>query len=310
MLVKDPPVEIADNLWMLGTNAYPLFLFKGGQRGTIFEGGTGPMGPVLREQLSELGITSDFVGQVVVTHAHPDHVMAVPLMQQMFPGVSVLASEAAAKTLAVEKAVSFFCKMDDQLTGSLINAGMGAEEHRRPPMAENQIAVNQVLKQGDTIDVDDGVAFQVLETPGHSDCSLSFHEPASGILIVSDATGFYLPEPEYWWPNYFVDYGVYLSSIKRLAEVGAEVLCLSHNAVICGAEDVATYFRDCIAATEQYHQRIIDDAKSGKSAREIGGVLGSEVYEKTPLLPVEFFQKNCGLLAKISLRHEGIEIEK
>jgi len=309
MLVKDPPVEIAENLWMLGTNAYPLFLFKG-ERGTIFEGGTGPMGPVLHEQLSELGITSDFVGQVVVTHAHPDHVMAVPLMQQMFPGVSVLASEPAAKTLAFEKAVSFFCKMDDQLTGSLINAGMVTEEHRRPPLAENQIAVDRILKEGDTIDVDEGVAFKVLETPGHSDCSLSFHEPASGTLIVSDATGFYLPEPDYWWPNYFVDYGAYLESIKRLAELGAEVLCLSHNAVIRGAEDVATYFREAIAATEQYHQRIVDDAKSGKSVREIGEVLGSEVYEKTPLLPVEFFQKNCGLLAKLSLRHEGIEIEK
>lgn len=310
MLVKDPPVEIADNLWMLGTNAYPLFLFKGAQRGTIFEGGTGPMGPVLREQLGELGINSGFVTQVVVTHAHPDHVMAVPMMQQMFPGVAVLASEPAAKTLAFEKAFSFFCKMDDQLTGSLIDAGMVTEEQRRPPSEENQLVVDQVLKEGDTINVDEGVGFKVLETPGHSDCSLSFHEPASGTLIVSDATGFYTPEPDYWWPNYFVDYGAYLESIKRLAELGAEVLCLSHNAVIRGAEDVAAYFRDCIAATEQYHQRIVDDAKSGKSTREIGEVLGSEVYEKTPLLPVEFFQKNCGLLAKLSLRHEGIEVEK
>ena len=33
MLIKDPPVEITDNLLMLGTNAYPLYLYKGQQAG-------------------------------------------------------------------------------------------------------------------------------------------------------------------------------------------------------------------------------------------------------------------------------------
>ena len=36
---------------MLGTNEYPLFLFKGEREGTIFEGGVGAMGPLVLEQL-------------------------------------------------------------------------------------------------------------------------------------------------------------------------------------------------------------------------------------------------------------------
>ena len=35
MLVKNPPVEITSYLLMLGTNEYPLFLFKGGSGGTL-----------------------------------------------------------------------------------------------------------------------------------------------------------------------------------------------------------------------------------------------------------------------------------
>ena len=102
--------------------------------------------------------------------------MAVPLFREMFPGVTVIASATAAKTLQAEKAVAFFCKMDDMLTGALIQSGVVGEQHRRPPLAANQIAVDRVVQEGDRIEVDEGVALEVLETPGHSDCSLSFYD--------------------------------------------------------------------------------------------------------------------------------------
>jgi len=295
---------------MLGTTQYPMYLFKGEQAGTIFEGGTGSMGPVLREQLQSLGIDGDYMKQIVVTHAHPDHVMAVPLFREMFPGVAVLASEHASKTLGAEKAVSFFCKMDDALTNSLISSGLITDEQRRAPMNENLIPVDGVLKEGDKVEVDEGVAFQVFETPGHSECSLSFYEPDNRVLIISDATGYYLPQANFWWPNYFSGYGTYVATIERLAEMGADVLCLSHNAVIQGADDVATYFRETLDATRKYHERIVNETQAGKTVREIAQTLGEDVYQKTPLLPVDFFQKNCALLVKLSLTHEGIGKEK
>jgi glyoxylase-like metal-dependent hydrolase (beta-lactamase superfamily II) len=306
MLVKDPPVEIIDKLWMLGTNEYPCYLYQGRDQATIFEGGIGPLGAVLRQQLRDLDIAADRIKQLVVTHAHPDHVMAVPMVRQMCPGIQVVASEPAAKTLAAEKAVAFFCKMDDALTGSLIDLGLVSDEQRRPPLTENRITVDRVVREGDAVEVDEGVAFRVLETPGHSDCSLSFHEPNRNVLIISDATGYYMPQHDGWWPNYFTDYGAYVDSIERLAGIGAEVLCLSHNGVVRGSDDVAEYFRRVLADTKAYHERIVQQANAGKSVREIAEVLGTEIHEKSPLMPVDFFQKNCGILVKQSLRHAGI----
>ena len=310
MLIKEPPVEITANLLMLGTSAYPLFLCKGDGEGAVFEGGTGAMGPVLRRQLDELGIDKGTVKQVVVTHAHPDHVMAVPMLRDMFPGVTVLASEAAAAVMSNEKAVAFFQQVDDALTASLLKAGLITDADRPQPLAEPRIAVDRVIKEGDTIAVAGAVSFTVLETPGHSDGSLSFHDSGGGVLLISDATGYYLPDHQYWWPNYFTGYATYLESIRRLAGLGARVLCLSHNAVVTGAEDVQAYFDGAIAATETYHGRIVEGTKAGKSVRQIAEELGAEVYEKTPLLPLDFFQKNCGLLVKQSLRHEGLEPDK
>lgn len=306
MLVKDPPVQIADRLWMLGTNPFPLFFYQGKQKGTIFEGAVSAVGKVLDEQLRQLGIARDAVRQIVVTHAHPDHVMAVPVFREMFPNVSVIASEPAAKTLQIEKAVAFFCRMDSALTDWLVRSGVIAEAGRQPPRAENQIAVDRTVREGDEIEVDEGVSLRVLETPGHSHCSLSFHQPEDNVLIISDATGYYMPDQDYLWPGYLANYGDYLHSIDRLAEIGAETLCLSHNAVIRGAEDVAAYFRRAVAETEHYHQQIVARARAGATVQEIAAALGSDVYDRTGQLTLDFFQKNCALLVKNSLQHEGI----
>ncbi len=309
MLIKDPPQQLTERLWMLGTGAYPLYLFRGDREAAIFEGGTGAMGPLLLEQMEKLEIDRELVKQVVITHGHPDHVMAVPLFRKIFPEITVSASKIAAETLSAEKAISFFCRIDSALTDSVMKAGWIERRHRPKPLDEKKIAVDRIIAEGDTITVED-VSFDVLQTPGHSDCSLSFHQPEQRVLLVSDATGYYMPEHDCWWPNYFTGYDAYLGSMRRLAKLDAEILCLSHNAVICGADDVRSYFGRAIEATEQCHRRIIEEAEWGKSVREIAEKLGSEVYEKSPLLPLDFFQKNCGLLVKQSARHAGVNVNK
>ncbi len=308
MLVNNPPVEMSDSLVMLGRNEYPMYLVKSDGEGAIFEGGVGAMGPVLQQQAEQLGIGADFVRQIIVTHGHPDHVMAVPMLRKMFAGVTVSASDGAAGTLSVEKAMSFFSKVDNTLTESLLRLRSIDEAHRPQPLEELQIPVDRTLAEGDTVTVG-SLRFDVLATPGHSDCMLSFHEPNAGILIVSDTTGFYVPQEGWWWPMYFTGYAKFLDSMKRLTALPAEMLCLSHNGAITGAADVKAYLDGAIAATEAWHQRIVDETREGKAPEEIAAKLGAEVYERSQLMPPDFFDKNCGLLVKHSLKHEGLAAE-
>ena len=306
MLITDPPVQVTRALWMLGTNEYPLFLFRGEQDAALFEGGVAAVGPLVLEQLDGLGVARESITQLVVAHAHPDHTMAVPTLKRALPNLSVVASPTAAKTLSIEKAISFFVKVNEAITAALIEKGEVTEAHRAEPLSENRIEVDRVVKQGDVIAVD-GQSFDVLETPGHSDCSLSFYEPDRKILFISDATGYYMPKHECWWPNYFASYGTYVDSMKRLAAIDTETLCLGHHAAMTGADDVQTYFRNVIAATEQLHREIVEEVKAGKTVREVAERLGTDVHKKLPLFPLDFYQKNCGLLVKASLKHEGIE---
>ncbi len=228
--------------------------------------------------------------------------MAVPAFREMFPGATVCASKAAAGTLAVEKAVGFFKKIDGMLTEALVEAGSIKEQHRPKPLTEKLIAVDKVLAEGDTLTVGRR-KFDVLATPGHSDCSLSFYESVARILIISDATGYYIPDSGYFWPNYFTGYGAYLESMRRLATLDVEIVCLSHNAVVKGAEAVKAYFSGAVTATEAYHERIVAETAAGKAPDEISRQLGIDVHNKVQLLGVEFFQKNCELLVKQSLKY-------
>jgi glyoxylase-like metal-dependent hydrolase (beta-lactamase superfamily II) len=298
-------VEVAAGLWMLGTTAYPLYLVKGRREGAVIEGGISALGPLLFRQMEALEIGEEFVRQLVITHAHPDHVMAVPLLREKFPAVKVLASQVAATTLAGEKTLAVFRKIDEALTASLIHSGAISDADRREPSSPGPIGVDRIVQEGDVIEVED-VAWKVLATPGHSDCSISLHDARGRVLVISDATGYYMPERGDWWPNYFGGYGAYVASMERLKALEAEVLCLSHNGVIRGGQDVGSYFDGALAATRAYHQRIIAEVGAGKAARQVAEELGAEIHAQSGVLPVEFFQKNCGMLVKQSLGYAGI----
>jgi len=85
MFVNNPPVELSDSVVMLGTSEYPLYLVKGKGQGAIFEGGVAAMGPMIQQQLARLKIDRGYITQLIVTHAHPDLVMGVPMLQRVFP---------------------------------------------------------------------------------------------------------------------------------------------------------------------------------------------------------------------------------
>ena len=71
MLIKNPPIEIAEGVRMLGTNEYPLFLVADDNEGAIFEGGVGAAGPIVKEQLAGLDIASEIVTQIIETGWSP-----------------------------------------------------------------------------------------------------------------------------------------------------------------------------------------------------------------------------------------------
>ena len=275
------------------------------REGTVIEGGISALGPLLAVQLKQLGVASDYLRQVVITHAHPDHVMAIPALRAMFPGLSVLASAAAARDVERGESGGFLPPDRRRADGrSVTSRAAIAESPHRSPWRRT---------------VSPSTAWCGKETsspwttfPGSYWKRRDTAIAASACTTRAGRAGDFRrhrllsPESGTWWPNYFSSYAGYVRSMERLAALDAEILCLSHNGGLVGREDVRAYFAAAIAATREYHQRIVTETRAGKTVRQLAERLGAEIHRQTPVLPLDFFQKNCGMLVKQSLKHEGV----
>jgi hypothetical protein len=84
---------------------------------------------------------------------------------------------------------------------------------------------------------------------------------------MGDATGFYVPEKDALWPNYFVSLPIYLDSIRKIAALPAARAVLGHNCVLHGW--VREHFEYALNATEKYHRNLLTRLQAGESAEKI-----------------------------------------
>ena len=260
------PVTITPSLYKLGTNAFPAFLSMG-DVGMIIEGGTGPTADMIIEQIKRLGIQMEKIQYVFLTHTHADHIGALPHLKRRWPHIQILASATGAKILNTRELYNEFLLVDLGIA-QLMKAKSEIDEIPATP-EDYRFEVDMVVKGGDTIELGNQVVWEIIDTPGHSPCHISAFEKSQKSLIVGDATGFYVPEKDAFWPNYFLSLKDYVESIRKLATYGAQRAILSHNAVIEGNNDTRQFFEKAIAATKTYHENILGRLDRGNSVDSI-----------------------------------------
>lgn len=254
------PVAITPSLYKLGTRAFPAFLSMGAV-GMIIEGGTGPTAGMIMEQIKSLGIQMEKIQYVFLTHTHADHIGALPHLKRRWPHIQILSSATGAKILNTRELYNEFLLVDLGIA-QLMKAKSEIDEIPATP-EDYRFEVDMVVKGGDTIELGNQLVWEIIDTPGHSPCHISAFEKSEGSLIVGDATGFYVPEKDAFWPNYFLSLKDYVESIRKLSTYGAERAILSHYAVIEG--DTQHFFEKAIAATKAYHEDILDRLDQGHS---------------------------------------------
>ena len=74
--------------------------------------------------------------------------------------------------------------------------------------------VDLVVHEGDSIDLGSNVSYTFYDVPGHSPCHITLYNEREGMLVIGDTTGFYVPEKDVFWPNYFYSLEAYCNSIR------------------------------------------------------------------------------------------------
>lgn len=176
-----------------------VFLIDAPTLAIVDAGVAGATGRTL-EAIERIGRQPGDVEHLIFTHAHPDHI----------GGACELRGRTRARTAAHGQARAWIENVQRQ-----------AEQRPVPgfdTLVEGSIPIDQVLSDGDVIDLGDGLTLEVLHTPGHSRGSISLWLPEEGALLSGDA----IPLPGDM-PIY-EDVVASVRSLRRLAAIPAKVL--------------------------------------------------------------------------------------
>lgn len=175
----------------------------------------------LKKALSDKG--RDKLDYVLLSHSHYDHMGALPFIKKEMPEAVVCGSEHCRDILKRPGAK----KMMKSL-------GTAARDLYEPDsdldIPVEGLGVDMVLRDGDRISLGEEY-FIVLETKGHTDCSLSYALEPADILFTSESTGilegnFYVHTPVL---KSFDDAFV---SLEKCRDHGAKHICLPHYGML------------------------------------------------------------------------------
>lgn len=240
--------EIQDNVVFFG-GAFFSFYVVGRERAALIELGISQTAPVVARVLrDELGITPAWL---VAPHSHYDHSGGATRLMRAFPDAGLVAGQAAADILADGANRLIHAAAMEKVNGNPLF-------ERAFPDADTvvecgAVETTRVLRGGDTIETDAG-ALEIIETPGHSPCSLSLFHRESGALFVSDACGMPLPSGRIW-PTAFDDVKQYIASLHAMLRLEPEAVCPGHFPFFSNGR-ASRFIEKTLAATENFFERV------------------------------------------------------
>lgn len=250
MWIKEPG-KLTDKLIYLGTSEVGIYLLQG-KEGMLIGGGMSWIVPALEKQLSTTELDSERIKYLVISHSHFDHCGAVPYLKQRFPRAEIIASEYSARVFSNQKAVSFISAMNRAMIRKL-----GIEEqYGRRNLEFDRIKVDHVVKEGDVIDLGEGVEVHFMEVPGHTRCSIAVYVPKLRILFPGDAIVSPLGVGEAFLPGMLHDYHLYIESYRRLADLPVEICAFEHGGVVIGTQ-VKEIFNQGFRKVEEFRNYVV-----------------------------------------------------
>jgi 2-aminobenzoylacetyl-CoA thioesterase len=160
--------RIRENLWYLGREESGIYLLEGKTSSLMISGGMSYLAPVVLRQFSNFSIDEAKIGKLLILHSHFDHVGLVPFFKRRYPGVEVYASSRAWDILRMPKGIEMINAFS-RLTAERM--GFAGNLEGRDLQWRYDVS-GTAISEGATIDLG-GAIVRILETPGHSSCSVS-----------------------------------------------------------------------------------------------------------------------------------------
>lgn len=259
--------EITPRLFFLGNLVQQVFLIRG-RENALIDAGMSIGGPIILSDLKQSLGDEKRLHWNLLTHSHFDHAGSTPYLQRKIPGLKIGASEVASQILQNPRSV--------ELVRSL-NQDLERAARLEEDVAFTGITVDRILRDGEILDLGLGTEIQVLATPGHTRCSISFYLPGDQAVFCAEAGG--LPDADgNIMPEFLASLPDYVASLERLSRLQVKFVGLAHGGIIAG-DEARSYFLRSLESTRVFQDEITDLFRKGQETREVVQTLKERYYD-------------------------------
>lgn len=242
MKIKKPG-KVTDRIFLLGCEEFCIYILKGDQEYTLIGGGIAYIISDVIQQLREFGIEEAKITRMIILHSHFDHCGIIPFLKKRWPWAKVTASVRAKELLADPKIVKHIASLNQDFT----NYYKQKNKSLQPDFIFTEIEVEEVIKGGDMLCCGD-LILEVIDTPGHSSCSIAIYVPRLKALFASDAGGIPCGEQIFTAAN--SNFDNYQLSLEKIVAYDVETFMAEHFGALIG-EDGRNFLKKSINAAKK-----------------------------------------------------------
>lgn len=253
--------QLSENVYQFSTLVSSHLLIVG-EEVAIIDCGIAALQERLYADIEKFLEDPNQLSYVLLTHAHFDHLGALPYLRKKLPGVKLCVSKGTAELLGNKEFVH----------GMFVENQKAAEAAGLPfEMSEadwtSGLKIDRVLGDGDVVDLGADVEIKLISVPGHSpDCS-AYYVQTDNVLAAGEAVGGYGGRDKYV-PCFRSNYQDYLKSLDRLASLEVKVLSLPHAGALTG-EIASKFLLEARREAERFAAGVKERLAQGELVDEI-----------------------------------------
>jgi len=240
----------------------------------LISGGMCYILPDVLAQMKAFGIDATKIRKALILHAHFDHVGIIPWFKRTWPEIEILASARAWELLGMPKAIRTI-----NTFSHMVSERMGLSERLAGyDFLWQDDMMGKTVSEGDHIDLG-GLSVQILETPGHSSCSISAYEASQQALFPSDAGG--MPLEDVIIPLGNSNFTQFQESLAKMASLPVSFFCADHYGYVTGSE-AGGFIAQTMETAKQFRAAMADLLLKYGDTVPAAKHLTDEIYRRHP----------------------------
>lgn len=282
-----------------GGHGGEAILFCGDEKTALLDCGNSYCGSQTVENLRE-ALAGRELDYILLSHSHYDHIGALPYIKKAYPKAVVMGAENAARILPRSGARKVMKELGEA-SRDMYEPGSTVE------IITDGLEVDKVIGEGDIIELG-GRNIYIMETKGHTDCSLSFVAEPDSILFASESTGI-LESIDYIHTPILKGFDNAMEAFEKCSNCNVKRISLPHFGLI--PEDFnETYWKLYKEEIDKKLAFLAELKAQGLDYDEICELYAEKYWQplKAQEQPYEAFAINSKYIVKVFLEHMESEI--